>query len=227
MKYQNVIEGIFVSRPNRFTAQVMLNEKTEICHVKNTGRCKEMLIPGAKVYLEMAENPNRKTKYDLIAVKKGEKMINMDSQITNAAVEEWIKEGNLFSNLTYIRREKTFGKSRFDLYAEYDGKRAFVEVKGVTLEQEHVARFPDAPTQRGVKHVEELCRCVEEGYEAYLIFLIQMKGVTRLEPNWETHRQFGEALQKAAQIGVQILAYDCVVKADEIKMDQQVPVFLE
>lgn len=226
MNYKNVQQGIFESRPNRFIAQVTVDGQTEVCHVKNTGRCKELLIPGVKVYLEKAENPMRKTKYDLIAVEKGKVLINMDSQIPNAVVEEWIRQGNLFPNLLYLRREVTFGSSRFDLYAEYEEKKAFIEVKGVTLEQDGIARFPDAPTMRGVKHVEELCQCVKEGYEAYLIFVIQMKGIHCFEPNWETHPQFGETLQKAQRAGVKILAYDCCVRPEEIRLDQLIPVIL-
>lgn len=227
MQYKNICEGRFLSRPNRFAAEVQIQDKIEICHVKNTGRCRELLIPGAKVYLEESDNEKRKTKYDLVAVEKGERLINMDSQLPNAAVKEWILQGGLFMDLTYIRGEKVFGESRFDLYAEHGEKKAFIEVKGVTLEQDGIARFPDAPTLRGVKHVEELCRCVEQGYEAYLIFVIQMKGITRLEPNWTTHPQFGEAMQKAAKSGVKLLAYDCIVKPSGIWIDQPVPVVLE
>lgn len=231
MRYKKILEGTFLKRPNRFIAQIMINGKEETCHVKNTGRCKELLVPGAKVYVEESDNPNRKTKYDLIAVYKGEVLVNMDSQIPNAAVQEWLAEEHLFRHISCLKREVTYGASRFDLYARYQDesgqeKMAFLEVKGVTLEQDGVARFPDAPTQRGIKHIEELCRCMEDGYEAYLIFVIQMKGITRFEPNWTTHRQFGEALEKAEKAGVHICAYDCLVEPDSIVLDQSIPVFL-
>ena len=226
MKYKKIIEGVFISRPNRFVANVVINGKEEVCHVKNTGRCKELLIPGARVYLEESDNPNRKTRYDLIAVYKGDILVNMDSQIPNAAVQEWIEEGHFFADISYVKREVTFGNSRFDLYAEYGDRKAFIEVKGVTLEQNGIARFPDAPTQRGVKHVEELCECRARGYEADIIFVIQMKGIQRFEPNWDTHRQFGEALHKAVDAGVHILAFDCLVEPDSIVLDQPVPVYL-
>lgn len=226
MKYKKVIEGVFISRPNRFVANVEINGKEEVCHVKNTGRCKELLIPGARVYLEESDNPNRKTGYDLIAVYKGDILVNMDSQIPNAAVQEWIAKEDFFDDISYLKREVTFGNSRFDLYAEYGDRKAFIEVKGVTLEQDGIARFPDAPTQRGIKHVEELCECRARGYEAYIIFVIQMKGIQRFEPNWDTHRQFGEALHKAVDAGVHILAFDCLVEPDSIVLDQPVPVYL-
>ena len=227
MRYDHVIETVFFRRPNRFIAEVELSGQTETVHVKNTGRCRELLIPGARVWLTSSENPLRKTKYDLIAVRKGEMLVNLDSQIPNSAAAEWIQSSGLFSDLTQLRREVKYGDSRFDLYLEHGGKRAFVEVKGVTLEQDGVARFPDAPTERGVKHVEELIRCLDDGYETYLLFVIQMQGVRRFEPNWATHPEFGEALQKAHAAGVKLLAYDCDVSPDSIQIRTPVPIRLD
>jgi len=197
-----------------------------LCHVKNTGRCRELLNPGAVVYLQKSDNPNRKTGYDLIAVEKGEMLINMDSQIPNYVAAEWLRKGSLFPEGANIQMEKRYGNSRFDIYAEAGERKAFLEVKGVTLEVEGQARFPDAPTERGVKHVRELMGCVQEGYEAYLLFVIQMTGIQSFAPNWDTHPAFGSALQEAARAGVQILAYDCQVRPDEIVLDQPVPVLL-
>lgn len=227
MRYKNIREGRFVSRPNRFIARVEIDGQEEICHVKNTGRCRELLVPGASVFLEKSDKKERKTAYDLIAVRKGDRLINMDSQIPNKAALEWVKAGHLFPEEIQVTPEKTYGNSRFDLYACSDRRKAFIEVKGVTLEADNVARFPDAPTARGVKHVEELIRCMEDGYEAYLLLVIQMKGVTRFEPNWDTHREFGETLQKAQKAGVHILAYDCLVEPDRMEIQDPVPVRLE
>ena len=225
MHYSNVQPGRFQSRPNRFIAHVVIDGKTEICHVKNTGRCRELLVPGAKVWCAKAENPNRKTAYDLIAVEKGPYLVNMDSQAPNQAVGEWLRAGGL-GKAEVVLPEQRFHDSRFDFYLERDGKPMFLEVKGVTLEEDGVARFPDAPTERGVKHMEELMRCVEDGYDAYVCFVIQMKGVTRLEPNDRTHPAFGEALRRAAKAGVRVLAYDCLVKPDELKIDKEIEVCL-
>lgn len=225
MNYQNVIQGIFRARPNRFIAYVEINGREEICHVKNTGRCKELLIPGVTVYLEIAQNPNRKTKYDLIAVKKGDRLINLDSQAPNRAFSEWAPR--FFQNLTVLQPEKTYQKSRFDFYVEQsDGSRSFVEVKGVTLEHDGVVLFPDAPTQRGVKHVEELCQCVKNGFQAYLFFVVQMKNVKHFTPNKATHPEFANALKKAKKAGVQIYAVDCVVTSDSMQIDTFVEVIL-
>ena len=197
MKYNKVEQGIFQKRPNRFIAHVEINGKEEVCHVKNTGRCRELLVPGALVFLEESDNPKRKTKYDLIAVEKGNRLINMDSQIPNKVVEEWLKEGNLFGKEAKVRREVVYGNSRFDLYIESGERKIFMEVKGVTLEENNVVRFPDAPTQRGVKHIQELEKCIKEGYEAYLIFVIQMENVDYFTPNRDTHPEFAEALKTA------------------------------
>ena len=226
MKYENIEPAIFLERPNRFIAYVEQAGKRQICHVKNTGRCRELLLPGCEIYVQRQENPARKTPLDLIAVKKGEKLINMDSQIPNRVVEEWLRKGNLFGADARIRTEFRFGNSRFDFYVEAGERRIFMEVKGVTLEENGMARFPDAPTERGVKHVQELAACRKEGYEAYLFFVIQMKGISFLEPNDKTHPAFGEALRRAAAEGVHILAYDCIVKPDTIEMDQKTEVCL-
>lgn len=183
MKYEHMEPARFVSRSNRFVAYVEQNGQQEICHVKNTGRCKELLIPGAELYVQRFDNPARKTALDLVSVKKGKQWVNMDSQAPNKVVAEWLKAGGLGMTDIFVKPECKYGNSRFDFYLEYEGRKAFMEVKGVTLEEDGVARFPDAPTERGVKHMEELMRCVEDGYDAYVCFVIQMKGVTRLEPN--------------------------------------------
>ena len=226
MRYTNVSRGRFLERPNRFLARVEMEGQEVLCHVKNTGRCRELLNPGAVVYLQKSDNPNRKTGYDLIAVEKGEMLINMDSQIPNYVAAEWLRKGRLFPEDANIQMERRYGNSRFDIYAEAGDRKAFLEVKGVTLEVEGQARFPDATTERGVKHVRELMGCVQDGYEAYLLFVIQMTGIQSFAPNWDTHPAFGSALQEAAQAGVQILAYDCQVRPDEIVLDQPVPVLL-
>lgn len=226
MHYEKIVEGIFIARPNRFIAHVEIGGKMVVCHVKNTGRCKELLIPGVRVYLQEADNPNRKTKYDLIGVVKSGVLINMDSQAPNRIVEEWIKKGHLFSKEAKVRREVTYGQSRFDLYVEDGEKKAFIEVKGVTLEEGGVARFPDAPTQRGVKHIMELVKARQDGYLAYLIFAIQMKGIRYMEPNDLTHPEFGQALRKAGRQGVEILAYDSIVRKDTLELDHPIEVHL-
>lgn len=228
MHYENVTTGIFRSRKNRFIAEIELDGEVVLCHVKNTGRCRELFIPGVKAVLQESGNPNRKTRYDLIAVYKKGQLINVDSQVTNTVVEEWVKESGYFRNLTKVKREVTYGKSRFDLYVEYgDGKKAFIEVKGVTLEENGIARFPDAPTLRGVKHVEELAACRADDYEAYLFFVVQMKQIRYVEPNWNTHPEFGYALRKAADAGVHLLAYDCQMTENSIRIDQPLPVVIE
>lgn len=226
MRYKETEKAVFLKRPNRFVAEVEIQGKRETVHVKNTGRCKELLIPGAEVILEKSGNPNRKTKYDLICVNKQGRLVNMDSQIPNKAAEEWIKKGGLFPEEVTIRPEKKYGNSRFDLYVESPVRRAFVEVKGVTLEEDNIVRFPDAPTVRGIKHVEELIHCMEEGYEAYLLLVIQMKGVKKFMPNWDTQPEFGQALIKAEKAGVKILARDCLVTEDTIEIQEEVPVDL-
>lgn len=224
MKYERIGRGKFLERPNRFIAYVEIEGKKETVHVKNTGRCKELLQPGAEVFLQKSDNPERKTQWDLIGVKKGKRMVNMDSQIPNKVVEEWIRKGNLFLNATLIKPEKTYKQSRFDLYVEEGERRIFMEVKGVTLEMDGVVKFPDAPTERGVKHLNELCEAVREGYEAYVFFVIQMKGVKYFTPNMATHAAFGEALEHAKEQGVHVLAYDCKVSKDSIEIGKEVPV---
>ncbi|MCF2668723.1 A/G-specific adenine glycosylase [Faecalicatena contorta] len=227
MIYDRMVPGTFLERPNRFIAYVEIEGRKETVHVKNTGRCAELLQTGVRVYLQESENPGRKTKWDLIAVEKGSRMVNMDSQIPNKVVKEWLEAGHLFENITRIQPEFTYGNSRFDLYVEADGKRIFIEVKGVTLEQDGVVRFPDAPSDRAVKHVEELKAAVKEGYEAYVFFVIQMKDVRYFTPNMDTHPAFGEALRDAARAGVHVLAYDCEVSSDRIAIADKVPVVLE
>ena len=226
MRYERIEKAVFLERPNRFIAYVEREGEKETVHVKNTGRCAELLVPGAQVYIQRSVNPERKTKWDLIGVEKGERMINMDSQIPNRVVEEWIRDGNLVEGATLIRPETTFGSSRFDLYVEAEGRRIFIEVKGVTLEENGVCRFPDAPSERAVKHLEELERAEREGYEAYVFFVIQMKGVKYFTPNTDTHPAFAKALRKAAKNGVRVLAYDCVVTGDSIRIDSPVRVVL-
>ena len=227
MKYNNIVKGRFIERPNRFIAKVEIGGVTETVHVKNTGRCRELLVKGTTVYLEKSNNPERKTGYDLIAVlKNGKTLINMDSQIPNAVTEEWLRKGNLFSKDAVIRREVTHNKSRFDFYIEEGGRKIFLEVKGCTLETDGIARFPDAPTERGVKHINELIDCVNEGFEAYILFVIQMKGIKHFEPNDKTHSAFGDALRNAESKGVRILAYDCNVTKDTIEIDKEIKVLL-
>jgi len=227
MRYERIETGRFLERPNRFIAYVEILGKKETVHVKNTGRCAELLIPGATVYVQKSDNPERKTQWDLIAVEKGERVVNMDSQIPNKVVEEWIRNGNLFPNATLVKPETTYGNSRFDLYIEVGERKIFMEVKGVTLEDNGVVRFPDAPTERGVKHVEELALAVKDGYEVYLFFVVQMKDVKYFAPNMKTHAAFGEAMRKAREEGVNILAYECQVEKDSIEIIREVPVVLE
>lgn len=228
MKYKNIHKGIFKSRPNRFIANVEIDGKIEVCHVKNTGRCKELLVTDAAVYLEKSDNPNRKTLYDLIAVEKGDRLINMDSQVPNRAVEEWIKAGGLIGEDPYVRPESKFGDSRFDFYVESASaeRKAYVEVKGCTLECDGAAKFPDAPTLRGIKHINELIKCAQNGFEAYIIFLIQMSNINYFTPNYETHPEFGEALKNANKKGVKILAFNSIVTPDSIVLNKPVDIRL-
>lgn len=229
VKYKNIVSGKFISRPNRFIAKVEIDGAEETVHVKNTGRCRELLIPGCRVYLSVSDNPIRKTKYDIVAVEKiregkPDLLVNMDSQIPNAAAEEWLKKGEIFGENSAIRREVTFGKSRFDFYIENGERKAFLEVKGVTLEHDGVAMFPDAPTERGVKHIRELMACIEAGYEAYILFVIQMKEIKLFKPHDEMHPEFGAALREAKAAGVKIIAMDCSVTADSMTIDLPVTV---
>lgn len=224
MEYNNIVKGRFIDRPNRFIANCEINGKTEVCHVKNTGRCKELLIQGTTVYLQKSDNPNRKTQYDLIAVQKGERLINMDSQIVNSVALEYVPR--LFDKIKFIKPEYTYGNSRFDIYIETETDKTFVEVKGVTLESGGVTAFPDAPTVRGVKHLKELQKAVKEGYKAFALFIIQMNDVKYFEPNRKTHPEFADELKKAAENGVNLLAFDCKVTPYSIEIDKRVPIKL-
>ena len=231
MTYEHVAEATFLSRPNRFIARVLVNGAEETVHVKNTGRCRELLVSGCTVYLARSDKAGRKTKYDLVAVEKERQgraplRINMDSQAPNDAAGEWLPTSGLFSDGAVIRREVKFGDSRFDFYVEDGRRKAFVEVKGVTLEENGVALFPDAPTERGVKHLRELCRAVEAGYEAYLLLVIQMKDIRLFRPNAATHPAFADSLRAAAEQGVQVLAMDCLVTPEGMTVDRPVTVRL-
>lgn len=210
MRYGEIVSGQFLARPNRFIAHVEIQGNTQVCHVKNTGRCKELLVPGTQVFCEKSPNQNRKTKYDLIAVQKGERLINMDSQAPNAAAKEWLLAGGL-GDIANLRPETVHGESRFDFSFTLNSKPCFLEVKGVTLETDGVCAFPDAPTQRGVKHLKGLAQAAREGYGAYVLFVIQMTDVKYLHPNDATDPAFGAALREAAAAGVHILAVDCGV----------------
>ena len=224
MKYKNIKSGTFISRPNRFIAHVEISGKEEVCHVKNTGRCRELLIPGVKVYLEESDNPQRKTRYDLVSVMKGDKLFNIDSSAPNKVFGEWAINSGYFGEVTYIKPECKFSNSRFDFYMETKKDRIYVEVKGVTLEKDGVLMFPDAPTERGVKHLNELVKCVEAGYKAYAVFVIQTDEAKYFTPNIVTHHEFGEALKYAKQSGVEIIAVKCSVSQDEINITEQVDV---
>lgn len=225
MKYENMVPGRFLSRPNRFIAHVEIDGQAEIVHVKNTGRCRELLPEGAKVWCQRSDNPARKTKYDLICVQKGARLINMDSQAPNIAVGEWLRNGGLGA-IQNVRSEVTYGQSRFDFAFEKDGKPCFMEVKGVTLENDSICAFPDAPTLRGKKHLRELTRVVQTGYGAYVLFVIQMSNVKYLHPNDATDPAFGAALRQAADAGVTVLAMDCIVTPESMILHQEVPICL-
>lgn len=216
MTYPNTVPAVFLSRPNRFVAQVLLEGTEVTVHVKNTGRCRELLIPGARVWLTKSGNPQRKTAYDLIAVEKGDRLINMDAQAPNAVFAQWAGAGHFVPNLDTLKAEQTFGDSRFDFFWTAGPRQGFVEVKGVTLEENGAVYFPDAPTQRGVKHLRGLTACLSAGYEAAVCFIIQMEGVDFFAPNDRTHPAFGAALREAAETGVRVLALDCTVTADSI-----------
>ena len=226
MKYKNVKKAKFISRPNRFIANIELEGEIRVAHVKNTGRCRELLVPNAEIYVQEFDNPARKTKYDLIAVKKGDRLINMDSQVPNKVFCEWVKTGKFADGVTLIRPETFYGDSRFDFYIEAGERRIFVEVKGVTLEENGVVRFPDAPTERGVKHLRELMRAKDEGYETFVVFIIQMDNVSHFEPNDATHPQFGAALREAAKKGVSVIALSCKITPDGIEAVEEVDIKL-
>lgn len=225
MEYKNIVKGSFISRPNRFLAEVEIDGEKQVCHVKNTGRCKELLLKGSTVLLEKSDNPSRKTLYDLVAVYKGKRLINMDSFAPNIAAGEFLPV--LFPDLTFMKPEFKHQNSRFDFYLEHGGKKAFLEVKGVTLEDNGVVRFPDAPTERGIKHLNELAESVKQGYEAYALFVIQMEGVKYFAPNYATHKAFGEALAKAEKSGVKLLAYDCRVTEKTMSLNKPVKIILD
>ena len=226
MRYDNIRAGVFLSRPNRFIAHVDVDGRAEVCHVKNTGRCRELLVPGAAVWLTESANSARKTRYDLVAVQKGERLINMDAAAPNRVFGEYLAAGLLLPSPTLIRPETRFGDSRLDFYVENRESRAFCEVKGVTLERDGAALFPDAPTERGVRHLGELARCVEAGFSAWAVFVIQMEGVDYFAPNRETHPAFADALRAARDAGVHLLALDCRVTPDSLTARKQVEIRL-
>lgn len=225
MRYSNMCPGVFHSRPNRFIAHVEIGGREEVVHVKNTGRCRELLPSGAKVWCQQSDNPNRKTKYDLITVRKGERLINMDSQAPNIAAGEWLRAGGL-GKVENLRAETVHGDSRFDFAFDLDGRQCFLEVKGVTLETDGICAFPDAPTERGAKHIRGLMEAAREGYGAFVLFVIQMSDVKYLHPNDSTDPAFGTALREAAEAGVTVLAMDCAVSEDSMEIRLPVPVKL-
>lgn len=226
MHYSNIQRATFLRRPNRFIAHIEVDGREEVCHVKNTGRCRELLTDRATIYVEHHDNPKRKTKYSLIAVEKGDLLINMDSQAPNKVVGEWLLEKEPFGKVKLLKPECTYGSSRFDFYLETEAEKIFIEVKGVTLEEDGIVRFPDAPTERGIKHLEELRACVEAGYKAAVIFVVQMEGMQYFEPNDKTHPQFGEALRQARKAGVEVLAYECKVTPSSLEITKSIPVVL-
>ena len=225
MNYPNMIPGTFLARPNRFIAHVEIEGQQEVVHVKNTGRCRELLPAGAEVWCQRSDNPNRKTKYDLITVRKGSRLINMDSQAPNIAAKEWLQAGGLGA-AENVRAETTHGDSRFDFSFTLDGRQCFLEAKGVTLENDGICAFPDAPTERGAKHLRGLKKCVEDGFGGYVLFVIQMSDVKYLHPNDATDPAFGKALREAAAAGVQILAVDCTVTEDTMVIGKPVEIVL-
>ena len=225
MKYGSMVPGRFLQRPNRFIAHVEIQNETQICHVKNTGRCRELLPPGAQVWCEVAQNPARKTKFDLITVQKGHRLINMDSQAPNTAAREWLLAGGL-GQIDNLRPETVHGGSRFDFSFTKDGRPCLLEVKGVTLENDGVCAFPDAPTQRGARHLRHLAQAVQEGYGAYVLFVIQFSPAKYLHPNDKTDPKFGQALRQAAENGVQVLAMDCTVTPESMVLQNPVEVKL-
>lgn len=231
MIYENIVEATFIERPNRFIAHCIVNGKEEVVHVKNTGKCRELLIPGCKVYLQEHDNPKRKTKFSLISVIKGNRLINMDSQAPNkvayeALINNKIDLPELKGDIKYIKPEKTYGDSRFDIYIETDTEKAFLEVKGVTLEEDGIVLFPDAKTERGVKHINELIKAIDDGYLSYILFVIQMDNVKYFTPNIKMHKEFGQALKNAQYKGVNILAYDCDVTLNSLDIKNKVDIVL-
>ena len=228
MKYDSIKAGRFLARPNRFIAHVDVDGEMVVAHGKNTGRCRELLTPGSVVYLQDRgdSRPDRKTRYDLIAVEKGDLLVNMDAQAPNQVFREWAQTGHFLEGLTLLRPETKWGSSRFDFYWEAAERRGFTEVKGVTLEEGGHARFPDAPTERGVKHLEELICAREVGYETAVCFILQMEGMRDFSPNDETHPAFGAALRRAAAAGVKVLAMECRVTPEAMEIAKEVPICL-
>ena len=226
MEYKNTVRGIFVSRPNRFIAEVRVDGEIKICHVKNTGRCRELLLPGARVILEHSAAENRKTEYDLIAVYKGDMLINIDSQAPNKVFGEWVSSGGFIPNADLIKPECRYGDSRFDFYIEAAGRRVFTEIKGVTLERDGIVMFPDAPTERGVKHIRERMAAVRAGYEASVVFVVQMENCRYFTPNRETHPALADALIEAREAGVGIFAFSCRVTESTLRIAEPVEVRL-
>jgi sugar fermentation stimulation protein A len=224
--YTDIMEAKFINRPNRFIANIEVDGVQHICHVKNTGRCKELLTEDAKIYVKKHNNPNRKTNYSLISVLKGDVLINMDSQVPNKAVHKWLLQNNFFDDIEYIKPEYKYHNSRIDFFIKTRNKRILLEVKGVTLEENGIAMFPDAPTERGINHIKELINAKEEGYESYIFFVIQMKGIKYFTPNGRTHPEFKEALITAEKAGVNIIAYDCIVFSESIAIDSPCIVML-
>jgi len=226
--YENMTPGIFLRRPNRFIAHVEIGGREEICHVKNTGRCRELLVPGATVWCQRHDDPARKTKFSLIAVQKGARCINMDSQVPNRVAAEWIRAGGLGFVPALLQPEKTWGESRFDFYLETaDGQKGYAEVKGVTLERDDRARFPDAPTQRGARHLRELTEAKKQGLLAFVVFVVQMENICSLSPNDEQDPAFGAALRQAAESGVAVYAIGCRVTPESIEAAENIRVELE
>jgi len=238
MKYNQVVEGVFIERPNRFVAKVQIGDIVETVHVKNTGRCRELLIPKSRVFLSKALNPNRKTAYDLISVYKEDALgikggdpllVNIDSQATNTVFEEYVRAGDFLPEVIKIKREATYGDSRLDFYIETRDKKIFVEIKGATLEEGGKTMFPDAPTERGIKHINELIKAVEAGYDSYIVFVIQMAGTHSFMPNRKMHPEFADALNLAHEARVNILALECDVTVDSLTINPKhkaIPVIL-
>lgn len=224
--YPNMVPGTFRARPNRFIAHVEIGGREEICHVKNTGRCRELLIPGTKVWCQHHDDPNRKTAWSLITVQKGNRLVNMDSQVPNKLAFDYVNQGGLGFHPDLVKAEKSFGQSRFDLYYEAGDRKGFVEVKGVTLEEDGIVRFPDAPTERGVKHLKELQEAAKQGFEAWVLFVIQMSDVRYFEPNTPRDPAFAAALKEVSKHGVQVKAVECAVTCDSLEITKEVPVKL-
>jgi len=224
--YNNICEGIFHSRPNRFIAEAEVNGEIERCHVKNTGRCKELLVPNVRVYVNRSDKPERTTNYDLVAVWKGDRLINMDSQAPNKVFLKHLQSRQYISGITHIKSESTYGDSRFDFYIEAGERKIFIEVKGVTLEMDGVALFPDAP-ERGIKHLQGLAKCIDDGYESHVAFIIQMGGIHYFSPNVSTHPAFGATLSDVVKSGIKAVAFDCSVTSDSLTINNPITVKLD